>query len=94
MTSAGLGINGRLSWARLGWRGLLPQSTGAGTRWPEGLAAGDAMRRPPPGDVRQKPLTLRRPPVTVLPDSDGVATTLLRIAALMVEALAPGFAAA
>ena len=39
---------------------------------------------------RQKPLTFSRPPVTVLPESEAVATALDRIALLICEAVAPG----
>ena len=35
----------------------------------------------------QNPLTFNRPPVTVLPASEGVATALLRMAALIYAAL-------
>ncbi len=43
------------------------------------------------GPGRQKPLTSSRPPVTVLPASDGVGMVAARIAALICAALAFGF---
>jgi hypothetical protein len=42
----------------------------------------------------QNPLTLSRPPVTVLPLNEDVATVLFMIADLIVLADAPGFEAA
>jgi hypothetical protein len=48
----------------------------------------------PSGAGAQKVATLRRPPVTVLPTSEGVGTAVERIALLMLAADEPGWYAA
>ena len=58
---------------------------GASSRATRGAAPRSVVR-----SAGQKPLTLRRPPVAVLPLSEAVGTALPRIAVLICAAVEPG----
>lgn len=67
---------------------------GMGSRGDTGPSAVAALGPASHRGRTQNPLTFSRPPVTVFPLNDAVGTVALRMAFLIVAALAPGLLAA